>query len=276
MFGMFARTSRDLDDVKGAIEFYRQAIVAQTATASLRDVEQLANLESRYARLLMSGSTPQSESRDGSKWDPEELLESSNRRLEGLLILGQTVERLSILAANYKRLARLTEGSKRSRHLNMTEKGYRAAFELAQQRKDAEIYYPALNWVACAYLNSASNQKSGKQDNQRQDWLDAVTAAEKDAAQREQLSASYWTRVTKADALLTRHLINGDWTEAGQKKVVSAYRSVFDTGAWGVEIGSTLDHIDFLIEMLAPSKRADRQRALKALENIRKRLSEKG
>jgi pimeloyl-ACP methyl ester carboxylesterase len=276
MFGLFARTSRDLDDLKGAIEFYRQAIVAQTATASLRDVEQLANLESRYARLLLSkGISGANESRGDKSWKPHDLLEASNQRLDGLLMLGRTVERLSVLAANYKRLARLTEGSKRSHNLKMTEKGYRAAFELARQRKDSEIYYPALNWVACAYLNSGSNRKTGKQDNHRRDWLDAISAAEKDAAQREQSSSSYWTRVTKADALLTRHLVDGNWSESEQKKVINAYRSVFDTGAWPAEKSSTLDHIDFLIEMLTASKRADRQQALKALENIRKRLSEK-
>lgn len=272
LLGVFAQTCRDLGDFKAAIGFYRDALQAETATASLRDVEQLANLESRYATQLLSTGKAADEK------EARQMLETSSARVEGLLKIGQTVERLALQAGNHKRLARLTKGSTRTLHLQQAANDYRAAYELALQRTNLADPYPALNWIASAYLSSepapASRGKGRKASAAEPlaEWLSVIELAEKAADLQEQTESSFWNRVTAADGELLRRLVSGELA-AQKAAVVKAYRKAFNTGVTPTEIASVFDHLDFMIEMLDGAKAAERQKAREALAAIRQELA---
>jgi pimeloyl-ACP methyl ester carboxylesterase len=271
LLGVFAQTCRDLGDLKTAIGFYRDALQAEAATASLQDVEQLANLESRYATQLLSQGKRSAEAR--------RMLETSNQRVEGLLKIGQTAERLALKAGNHKRLARLTKSSARAKHLQQAADDYRAAYELGLQRTNEAEAYPALNWIACAYLiaePAPARRSKGRKSAPAgpvADWLDVIALAEAAAEQEERTESSFWNRVAAADGALLRHLVSGD-LPTKQDEVHDAYRAVFNTGASAAEIATVLDQLDFLAEMLESAKPAAQRAAQRALVEIREQLAE--
>jgi hypothetical protein len=84
-----------------AISHGTAALEALDARVCLRAVELLADTETRQGKILMDSADANQRKRGKA------LLASSAQRLEGLLALGVTEERLALLAANYKRLVLL-------------------------------------------------------------------------------------------------------------------------------------------------------------------------
>lgn len=270
MLGLFGQTCRDLGDFKAAVTHYREALMAEVATVSLQDVEQLANLESRYAQQTSTLDAQAAE----TDWEPRSLLEKSNQRLENLLAIGHTKERLSLRAGNHKRLARLTQGEERRTHLKQAAESYQKAHELALKTTGTVDYYPALNWIACALLLTPPRRRKGQAETVTAEWLNAIDGAERSARKQVETAPSFWNRVTPADAELYRLLVQGKLTAASAPSVIELYRQAFAMGATQSEIASVLDQLDFLIEMLSTSKQAERQTALRVLKRIRGKLAE--
>jgi len=262
MLSAFANAWSELGDLGKAIELYRQAIQEENATASLKDIEQLANLEHRHATQLLRDKRRLKEA--------IEMLEESNKRIEWMMRIGPSVERLSLLGGNYKRLARYAKDEEWAELLKKAEENYGKAERLALQRPGSEYYYAALNWAACHYLLDGHGRKKGEQEALDQRVITVIEESRKDAARREK---TYWTRVTGPDTLLLEILVN-DQLAGQEEQVINSYREVFRTGATQRERESTLDHMGFLIEMLKHSKRQERKETAKALNKIRKSLSE--
>lgn len=272
LLGVFGQTCRDLGDLPLAITYYREALEAETATASLHDVEQLANLESRHAVNLLPNATK------AQLAEAQQLLETSNQRLEGLLKIGSTVERLALFAGNHKRLAQLAKTAPaRLRHLQQAETYYRAAHELALQRTNRAAPYPALNWVACAYLLSLARpatrgkQRTAAAAESLAAWLAALEQAAQTAGQQEETASSFWNRVTQADAELLRQLVSGSLTEQ-REALLKAYQKAFDTGAAIADQATVISQLKFLEEMLGHEAGKAQNAATQALRELRTQL----
>ncbi len=271
MLGLFGQTCRDLGDFKTAITHYRAALLAEVATVSLQDVEQLANLESRYAQQTSVPADAQAVQTD---WEPNRLLASSNQRLETLLAFGPTKERLSLQAGNHKRLARLTSGEARRTHLKQAAESYQAARDLALKSTNIGEYYSTLNWIACAFLSAPPRRTKGQPGTDITAWLAAIDAARDSAEKEKKTQPSFWNQVTPADAELLQLLVQGKLTASSVSAVSQLYLKAFATGATQSEKASVFDHLDFLIEMLTTSRQKERQAALRAVKRIRAQLAE--
>ena len=145
-----ARAYGEARQFKKAVQFYENAIAADDAQVRLKDIEQLANLESRWAI---------DEWRGGEKVDAAvDKINHSIKRLKSLMeglqtgdtekdkATGRTAERLSLLGGAYKRKALISE-KKRLESLKEMGRWYKAAFELKESGEKFDCY-PLLNWIA--------------------------------------------------------------------------------------------------------------------------------
>ena len=108
-----------------AVRAYRSALTCDDTNAAARTgvplqaVEQLANLEIRLAATLESSPPPDPSdverlATNGSPPTPNELRTLAKTRIEALLALGRTAERLAISAGFWKRIAASTRGRTRA------------------------------------------------------------------------------------------------------------------------------------------------------------------
>lgn len=277
MLGAFANAWAELGDFEQALEHYQLASEAETASVSLRDLEQMANLQSRYARQLLSAKkTPANEHK------ARLLFEASTQRIEQLLNFGETSERLSLLAGNHKRMAQISSGAQQLKELRAASEAYRRAHELAVKITGEVDYYPALNWSACRWLaeprpdgKARKSKKAGQKNvGLDEDVIKVIEAAMKAASKRGRTATNFWDRSAEADAALLRHLVAGNLTKSRNREdVATAYKRALSTGGTKREAGSVLDQINFLIEIFeSNSPTAQRKQDIEALKGIQESI----
>lgn len=118
-----------LGDKEHAIEHYRAALGMEDAGLSVKTLEQLANLEIRYGAELLEG-------RDQSKFaDGETYMTAGRDRLTQLSAMGETVERLALLASYWKRMAQVdvAQGKNPTEPLQKMRDAYWRAAEHSRQ-----------------------------------------------------------------------------------------------------------------------------------------------
>lgn len=146
----------DLGDKARAIEHYRAAAVQTTGTISLRSLEQLANLEIRFGAQRLEES-------NGDKRG-NAFMNAGLARIQTLLEVGQTVERLSILGSHWKLRARYPKKAGAEKEigaaLNHMIKAYRLASDVSLQQGGDRDYYPSLNVLDGAVLLAARGDNS--------------------------------------------------------------------------------------------------------------------
>jgi hypothetical protein len=236
MLSAMAGVRGDLGDWKLAIEAYRKAITSRSATVTIRDLETLANLEVRFAgRLKRSGG-------DKSLGDHRDLLAQAKDRLDWLLKLGETTERLSLVGSAYKRIAMIVKGDERTQALETASERYRQAYEKSEENHGRVDPYPALNWVACQIALG-----SGDKD----ELVTLIETCEREGARLAEADPQFFYRLHGSDAMLHQHLIEGNLQEPGVEEVVIAsYRQVLQKGASFKEVSSVAEHLEFLREMI--------------------------
>ena len=149
-----ARAWAELGDMERAIDHYRMALVMEDAAPSLNALEQLANLESRHgARLLAAGDS------GGEKY-----MKAGFTRLNLLLRLGPTAERLALLGSHWKRRAQAhySRGNRKgvAEALAQMGKEYWRAAEHGHQRSGEWDYYPLFNALDGDMLLAAAGDRS--------------------------------------------------------------------------------------------------------------------
>jgi tetratricopeptide (TPR) repeat protein len=143
-----------------AIGHYQAAIAQENGGASLKAVEQLANQEIRLGQM---------------KNDPA-LLESGRKRLETLLTIGVTVERLSLMASYWKHLEMIQTPDSEAVKLECLGKmleQYGAASELSLAQGGDRDYYPTLNVLDGAMVLAGHGDPTvfNSLDGYLADWL---------------------------------------------------------------------------------------------------------
>ncbi len=236
LLAAFGDLRKDLGDWEKAIRVYREAFQSWGAKASLKTVETLANLETRWADRLRR------EPREGEA-SPSELIEKALGRINALLVLGATPERLSLAASAYKRLALAAAGEEREKALRKAVALYQEAHETALRESERIDPYPALNWVACRIaLGNVRDKKK---------VLALIEQSRVEGERLAKASDELFYRIHAADAVLHRHLIEGNLTkDDAEREVTAIYREAMAGRSGYTERSSVAEHLEFLAEML--------------------------
>ncbi|HSF48089.1 MAG TPA: CHAT domain-containing protein, partial [Burkholderiales bacterium] len=230
---------------ENAVDCYQRALATEDASRiSMKVAEQLANLEVRW----------------GEQDKSREKIEDAIARLDALLKLGKTVERLSILGSAWKRLAQLSEASKVKGALQHSANYYKQAKSLSEELGSLDPY-PVINWLACEVLL-----------NQPPDDIERLLArCEMVAAGRYAQSRAFADAGALHDAALLRAFLKGQIAEK-EDEIVRGYEDVRDeANATPREFGSVLDQLDFMagiMDTLGGTRSAD----VAALKRIHARL----
>ena len=141
-----------------AIDHYRAALNQEDAGSSLHALEQLANLEIRYGAKLMA-------SKARKNWDAgEQIMQTGLDRVQLLLRLGHTVERLSLRASYFKHRAQALEAKGRKQSVKDTlmdmQQAYWDAATLSMRETGQWDHYPLLNALDGALLSAAWGEKA--------------------------------------------------------------------------------------------------------------------
>lgn len=215
-----------------AITNYREAVEAWGSEVPMQAVQALANLEIRYAgRLRKEGGVAPGEG-------PKELIDIATRRLQLLLGLGESPERLALVGGAYKRMALAALDSKERRTaLRKALEYYGRAHQLVLEKKKAPDPYVSLNWVACRHLMG---------EGEPEELLCVLTDCERIGSQLAATSPAFHHRLHAVEAVLHRHLILGDLVEQ-EAPLLEGYRRALSAGSVSREIASVAEHLEFLI-----------------------------
>jgi hypothetical protein len=264
MLYAFGETYGELGISDKAINYYEKAIMVSGANerVPLRAIEQLANLQTRYAiqlrrELQQNGMKPKEAQR--LEKNIEKLMDEAQDRLAWLLKVGKTPERLALLGSCHKRLALAATGNKRTAQLSQATEFYRQAHQQSQGSTGLNPYH-ALNLVACGFAHGDAQDPQMKLE-----LLELIDGSEKAARMRLQEQPSYWLRVAIPDAALLRALIQNNLKQREQE-ILQMYQEVFERGATIRERASALDQFEFLSEILAEQGETELAAAVKRLQ----------
>ena len=234
-----------------AIERYEQATRRNDAALTLKDLEQLANYETRRALLQWrSGAAGASElvgridgaierlqwliGRDGATADRR----TADDRASA------TAERFNLLGSAYKRRAWI-DAANRARDLKLAFDAYAAAFSIAQ-RDARDTAYPLLNKIQAALVlrwqRVPGAPAIGAAD--RAAIEAAARALDASAAARTEL----WDAASRADRWLTVALLDDTLTPQEEERLVQHYLYARRIGS-PREFASVLDQLEFLAAM---------------------------
>ncbi|CDG83837.1 CHAT domain-containing protein [Janthinobacterium agaricidamnosum] len=147
-----------IDNTLRAIEHYRAAQSATDGQVSMRALERLATLEVRQGAALLGIAAGDAVEQPAEPAQGAALMDSGRRRLELLIELAPTAQRLSLLGEYWKlqaRLARLHGAPAEAALLEMTA-AYRRALDESALRSGSADYEIVFNALAGAFLLKAA------------------------------------------------------------------------------------------------------------------------
>ena len=151
----------EMGDKERAINHYRAALTFEDAGVSLHALEQLANLEIRHGAALLADRDKQEKKEQRQKGAA--FMKAGRVRLEQLINLGETTERLSLLGSYWKRWAQAHVAQGNTKALNTwlaeMERAYWQAAEHSNKRTGCWDYYPLLNALDSAFLRASWGER---------------------------------------------------------------------------------------------------------------------
>ena len=252
-----ARAYAALGRFDEAVNYYERVLVAEPASATVEDVEQLANLISRVAA--------------SQKPSPKSLkvMKRSTELLQNLAALGETVERLSLLGGTAKRHAQRASGPARKQALNEMMKAYEEGYKLAVKNERSNAWYPLSNVVAgklaMSWLPGASKKEAaGIGDDMKalRNYVNTMPG-----------TSDFFALALPADVMLLEAAVSGQLSAAERKAIESAYREAGDRAGTPREVASATGQIEFLRDIAKSSSRAPIKRLAESLEELRKALT---
>jgi len=250
------RAFGEIDCFEEAIEHYKAATTAEKAYYPVRAIEQLCNIQARWAA--------QARARGASR-----TIKEAKQRLILLNSLGETAERMSLLGSACKRqsmIERTLIGKKKA--LQDMASYYQKAQNISLERTGASDPYCHLNVLVAQVLVhyvDRRNQLPGGLQNQ-------LGEIENVANRQNENEPNFWSEVIPADCLLLRHVASGK-LDKNQTEIVSRYQRAQRRGASSREFRSVLEHLDFLSNILeSTGKKQHYTRQINALKAIRDRL----
>ncbi len=243
----FAEVHAEMGEFATAIEWYEAALRHPSGGASLRAVEQLANLRDRHAASLLR-------SQKVSRGDRATAKRLASAAEQGIRLLGQisgadreSSERSALLAGHHKRQATIRTGRQRVASLKRAVAAYRTAYEAAvEANPDDPAPYTFLNYVQLETIRA---------------MLDADNPSSVDDAQRRLVARltrrrlpesdqQYWDAVGLADALLTKALLDGKLGESRRlRTIANRYEDAFARRSTARERSSAIEHLQDLADL---------------------------
>ena len=228
----------ELGDYDQAVAYYERAAKQEKASGMLRGTEQEANMRARAAVR---------------KWARKELgskeacaaIDRGIDKIEIVLKLGATKERLGIKASAYKRRALVDDNLEtRRQSLEKMTAAYKEAFDLA----GADSLYSSLltNWLVSATIVRWADPTAKDILSEYAAHLDAYITQ---GAEKARLNPSFWNAVIVPDCTMIRYLADTTRTDAAIREISVSYRKARDEGGSEREVQSVLEHLEFLIAM---------------------------
>jgi tetratricopeptide (TPR) repeat protein len=222
-----------------AIEYYKSAVVAENAQATIRDIEQLANFESRHAVAL------------AGRGKPDAALATIDRAIGRLRTIGgprlaktQTVERLSLLGSACKRRA-LISAPDRSKSLEKMRLYYQTASDLAFEKKKRVDPYPLLNRLTAELAVAWQNGQKGIPQAQIDPFNKGLSASRIELESAQMKAPEVWGKIGLVDIDLLAALAESRLDEEAVKRIVEGYREARKLAS-PREFESVFDQFDFL------------------------------
>ena len=258
----------EVESFKEAVEHYLAALALKDANLPVKAIEQLGNLQARWAVQLWK--TP------GEPAGPpvDMLIGKAIEHIGGLLKFAKTSERLCLMASIYKRQAWVHSKDDPKASLEQMRAYFKEAHELELANKGEVAPYPLLNWLlAETILRWRRSGKDEAFDMQRQDLI----AEAESIASRNSEDPTFWSAVSQAECMLFRHLVEENLDEH-KEAIVQAYQRARFRGVSARKFRSVLGHLEFLIEMVkAEGRIKTRKRILgEPLEWIYQQLADRG
>ena len=153
----------ELGDKERAIGHYRAALSFEDADLSLHALEQLANLEIRHGATLLEYKDTDEKLEKEQRDKGQSLMKAGHKRLEQLIKLGETTERLSLLGSYWKRWAQAHTAQGEiggiKEWLAGMENAYWKAAKQSNKRTGSWDYNPLLNALDAAFLRAAWGER---------------------------------------------------------------------------------------------------------------------
>jgi hypothetical protein len=242
-----------------AIDWYKQAVSTDDGEVTLRDIEQLANLEIRQAVRQWENGEPLDrvlKTIDGGIQRLESLMEglrpfSRIDKDKGDSKIGRTSERLSLLGSAYKRRAWIS-ASERKESLGKMAGCYKEAFDLGRERGKFNVY-PLLNWLTGEMTKDWQEEAESAAVQRITDIPELLVRARSELSSDLEKKRDFWTAAMIVDAELLEALLKDSPDEATIDAIAEKYLEARKLGS-PREFESTLDQIDFLIAMTENDK----------------------
>ena len=258
----FAKLYGEIGSFDDAMAFFQEAVESddRDAPATLQTVELWANQEARSAE----------QARHLDIETRRNKMRRAIARLDHLVAIGKTTERLGILGSAYKRWAQMESDPKEVlKHLNTSAKYYSEAAQLEQDRTLFDPY-PTINWLAIRAV-------LGQQDPTDEMWLGKCeeVATQRCAGRTRDL----WGAVMIPDVALLRSLREGT-TETMKDALVALYRqAIAEGGATPKDIDSVVNQLRFMITTWGKlaqgaDQKTPKQSLVQALEYIRSHIQQ--
>jgi len=239
-----------------AESYYTAALKSEKAFVSIRAAEQRANLRVRWATRM------------DDKRQARRLITTSVKEIESLnKMFSPTAERMSILGSAFKRLAQISAGKQRIDALSKMQSAYDTAcmIKLGQ--------YPFVNRLLAKIVKLWLAAPKGKQPR----W-DAALKDEVDQAQTlahlERLAGNdFWSAIGVPDAKLAEQICVGEMDASAMEEIEKEYAEAWKRFGSKRELGSVIEHLEFLIQVLGGAPNRSRRAAVcESLRDLQRKL----
>lgn len=241
-----------------AVASYESAQAGWDGSASLKIIEQLANMRAKWA---VAPRDPEAEPHTPTS---TALLKQADDAVHLLLDLGPTPERYELLGSIERRRAQ-RGGPGSVKALVRARDAYRNAVEMHRIGGDRADFYPALNEVVLDVV--VAQRTSTGLDTDRA--MQLIGLAKADITARR--CPDFWCRAAHADAELALALVERTLPERIDK-LARAYRAVFDEGSSRQERLAVAEHVDVIATTLRPGRGAGTKALADAAAKLGARL----
>ena len=244
-----AETYAALGEDRTAIDYFRQALASEEPRPEvpIRAIEQLAELEARYAETLQAEIAQTSgKARKKLEAEQSEFLRSARKRLLLALRMGQTPSRLLLVGDYYRRLAMIVSATRRPAALRRAATNYRKAAGAGRQAADLG---PLLHGVVCQYFADWPSAGQTRANDRVSEYVQAIAAGERLVREGAGALPAQRDQLLLAQAAVVRGVLTGRIADE-RAAVTQLYRTALAAPGSSAERAAALQELDFLIAML--------------------------
>jgi CHAT domain-containing protein len=258
-----AEVYNKLGNYRQAISHYEKLILLEKAGYSLRAVEQYCNITCKFWVEEFQKSPK-------NKEIAIKEIEKVVVKLEGLLSLGTTAERYSLLGSAFKRKLMILNG--KGDFIQTLESSSKAYFDAAKISKFKESY-PINNAVQLGRIYElVTEEEFTLEGKSRVKFTKILGDLEKFIESKPKEKKDYWDLVVDTNVMLSRILIAKKPTKKAWLDLGDSYRAVWAKAGSISDQNAELEHLDTLIKGLDLSSSEEGVVLVKSLQNLKSEL----